>query len=329
MSPEVHLGAPGQPVVARLVREGFTEGVHHGVVVARDVHGEVLLAHGPVADPMLPRSVNKPLQAVAMVRHGLDLPPEQLALAAASHSGEPQHVEVVSAVLASVGLDASALANPEDWPLIDSVRDEVLRAGGAPSRLLMNCSGKHAAMLVTCMVNGWPTDGYLDPAHPLQQTILAELPSLTGEPVAVATTDGCGAPLLAVSPLGLAHAFGLLARAEASTAEGRVAAAMRAHPELVSGSTRDEAVLHRAVPGLVTKAGAEAVQAVGLPDGRGIALKIADGSPRARPVLMAAALERIGALDLPGVDAGAVRGTGRHEVRGGGRVLGAVEAVLP
>lgn len=230
------------PVVAEVVRSGFVEGHHHGSVVALSADGTVDWSVGPVDQPFLPRSCNKPLQAVAMVRLGLDLPPDLLALACASHSGEPFHVEGVRRVLSSAGLPESALQTPADWPLDPAERDTVLRAGGEATPLLMNCSGKHAAMLATCVANGWDTDSYLDPQHPLQQGIQATFEELTGEPVAAVAVDGCGAPLLSTSLVGLARAFRRLALATDGP-EHRVAEAIRSHPEFVSGTRRDELTL--------------------------------------------------------------------------------------
>lgn len=317
----------GQAVVAEIVRSGFVEGHHYGSVVALAANGSVEWSAGEVDSPVLPRSCNKPLQAVAMVEVGLDLPPDLLALACASHSGEPRHLDRVRRLLDRVGLSEDDLQCPVDWPMIDSVRDAALRAGASPSRLFMNCSGKHAAMLATCVTNGWDTAPYLSPKHPLQQRILATFARLTGEPVETVAVDGCGAPLLSTSLTGLARAFRTLALATDGP-EKRVADAIRADPELVSGSTRDELTLLRAIPGAIGKAGAEACYAVALPDGRAFALKIDDGGARARPVVMAAALERSGVLDLPGVDAAAVRRTGEHVLLGGGVPVGEIRAAF-
>ncbi len=312
-----------QPVVADVVRSGFVEAQHRGSVVAVDPGGEVLFAYGDTTSPIFPRSCNKPLQATAMVRLGLDLPPDLLALACASHSGESFHLEGVRQILAGAGLDEQALQTPPDWPLDDAAREQAIRAGGQRSPVQMNCSGKHAAMLATCVTRGWDTAGYPDPAHPLQQAIAATFAELTAEPVAAIGVDGCGAPLLATSLFGLARGLGQVQTAAAGTAEARVAEAIRTHPEHVSGSTRDEARLLRALPGTIGKAGAEACYAVSLPDGRTVALKIDDGGARARPVLMAAALRALGAVHpvLDDLVAG--------PVLGGGRRVGDVRAVWP
>jgi L-asparaginase II len=160
--------------------------------------------------------------------------------------------------------------------------------------LAADCSGKHAGMLVTCAVSGWPLDSYRDPEHPLQVAIAEKLAKLAGEPVAHTGVDGCGAPLFALTLTGLARAFRALATAEPGSPERRVAQAIQSHPEWTSGTRRDESQLIRGVPGLFGKGGAEGVYAVALDDGRAVAMKIADGQPRARPVVMAAALRRLG-----------------------------------
>lgn len=310
---------PAPVPVAEIVRSGFVEGHHYGSLVGLAPDGSVTWAVGEVAAPILPRSTNKPLQAVAMVELGLDLPPHLLALACASHSGEPFHLDAVREILGRAGLDESALQCPEDYPLADEFRDEVLRAGGGRTRLAMNCSGKHAAMLLTCVVNGWPLEDYLAPKHPLQTAITERFAALTGEPVDRVAVDGCGAPLLSASLTGLARAFQRLALADGGP-ERRVADAIRSHPAYVSGTTRDEVRLLEALPGAIGKAGAEAVYAVALPDGRAFALKIDDGGTRARPVVMAEALRRAG------IGSEAVDATGRHVLTGGGVPVGEIRA---
>ena len=319
--------AAGLPVVAEIVRSGFVEGHHYGSVVALAADGTVEWSVGEVAAPVLPRSSNKPIQALAMVELGLDLPPDLLALACASHSGEPFHVDGVRRTLASAGLDESALQTPPDYPLDDAAREAVIRGGGTKTSVLMNCSGKHAAMLATCVLKGWDTANYLDADHPLQLAILETFARITGEPVTTVAIDGCGAPLLSTSLTGLARAFAALATASDGP-ERRVAEAIRRHPEFVSGTTRDELALHRAVPGLIGKAGAESCYAVALPDGRAWALKTDDGAPRVRPVLMAEALRRSGVLTEPGVDAEAVEATGRLDLLGGGKPVGVIRAAF-
>jgi L-asparaginase II len=317
--------------VAEIVRSGFVEGHHYGSVLALDTDGSVAWSVGDVHVPVLPRSCNKPVQALGMVRAGLDLPPELLALTCASHSGEPFHIEGVRRILGSAGLTEADLQTPPDYPLDDAAREDVIREGGTRTPVRMNCSGKHAAMLATCVLNGWPIETYRDPDHPLQRQIGAVFAEMTGEAIAVTAVDGCGAPLFSASLVGLATAFRRLALGlDGSDAPdpgaARVADAIRAHPAYVSGTTRDELALLSAIPGAIGKAGAESCYAVALPDGRAFTLKTDDGAPRVRPVLMAEALRRAGVLDEPGVDAEAVRRTGRVELLGGGVPVGEIRA---
>ncbi|HEU4514415.1 MAG TPA: asparaginase [Nocardioidaceae bacterium] len=314
-------------VVAEIVRSGFVEGHHHGSVVALEADGSVAWSVGEVESQILPRSSNKPIQALGMLRAGLDLDGALLALACASHSGEPFHLEGAREILVKAGLDEAALQTPPDYPLDDEARDQLLREGGAKTSIHMNCSGKHAAMLATCVANGWDTSTYLAPDHPLQVSIRKTFAEVTGEDVEKVAVDGCGAPLLSTSLTGLATAFRRLSLAGEGP-ERRIADAIRQHPEYVSGTRRDEARLLKAIPGAIAKAGAEGVYAVGLPDGRTVALKVDDGAARARPVVMAHALARLGASDMSGVDAAAVARTGHAPLLGGGRPVGEVRAVF-
>ncbi|MEO9324216.1 asparaginase [Nocardioides sp. C4-1] len=308
-------------IVAEIVRSGFVEGHHYGSVVALDADGSVAWSVGDADGPMLARSCNKPLQALGMVRLGLDLPPDLLALACASHSGEDFHLDGVRRILAGAGLDESALQTPPDHPLDDVAREEAIRAGRAKDPISMNCSGKHAAMLATCVLRGWDVATYRDADHPLQVAIAATFAELTSEPVEVVAVDGCGAPLLSTSLTGLARAFRALAVADGGP-ERRVADAIRQHPANVSGTRRDELGLLTALPGAIGKAGAESCYAVALPDGRAVALKTDDGAPRVRPVLMAAALRRSGVHDE------AVDATGVLPLLGGGRQVGEIRATF-
>lgn len=314
-------------VVAEIVRSGFVEGHHYGSVVALDAGGAVAWSVGDAESQILPRSCNKPIQAVGMLHAGLDLDGELLALACSSHSAEPIHLEGVRKILAGAGLAEEALQTPAEYPLDDEERDRLVRAGGTRSPIHMNCSGKHAAMLATCVTNGWDVSTYLSADHPLQQRIRQTFDALTGERVETVAVDGCGAPLLSTSLTGLARAFRTLSLA-AGGSERRVADAIRQHPEYVSGTRRDEARLLRAVPGAIGKAGAESVYVVGLPDGRAVALKTDDGAARVRPVLMAHALRRIGLESIPGVVAGEVAATGDAPLFGGGRRIGEIRAVF-
>lgn len=299
------------PVVAQVDRSGFVESVHHGIVAVTGAAGDLELARGPVGEPIFPRSSNKPVQALAMLRCGLDLPDHLLALACASHNGEEFHRDGVRDILAGAGLTESALQNTPDRPIHPPERERWIAQGLAPTSIAQNCSGKHAAMLATCVVNDWDTATYRDPGHPLQVAMADTLADLAGEPVAATGIDGCGAPVMAISTAGLAHAFGQLAAADQDTPEGRIARAIRNHPDYLGGTDRDVTGLIRAVPGLIAKDGAEAVYAIGLADGRGLALKITDGNQRARTVVARAALQALGVTEgLGALDPDPVLGHG-------------------
>ena len=314
-------------VIADIVRSGFVEGHHYGSAVALAADGSVSREIGDVKQAILPRSCNKPIQALAMVRAGLELDGELLALACASHSGEEFHLDGVRRILEGAGLTEEALQTPPDYPLDDDARESLIRAGGHKTSIHMNCSGKHAAMLATCVKNDWPTDTYLEPGHPLQQAIHATFAELTGEEIEHVATDGCGAPLLSTSLTGLARAFSRLATASEGP-EHKIAQAIREHPEYVSGSQRDELTLLHAIPGAIGKAGAESCYVVALTDGRAYATKTSDGAARVRPVVMAALLDQEGVADEFGVDTELVRRTGEFPLLGGGKPVGEIRAVL-
>jgi L-asparaginase II len=287
------------PVVAEVVRSGFTESRHRGAVAGLAADGTQVISAGSTAVPFFPRSANKPLQATALLRCGLDLDGELLALAAASHSGEDFHVDGVRKILSGAGLTEDDLRCPPSWPLDLETARRLIARGEGMSRIRMNCSGKHAAMLATCVLNDWPVRGYLAPDHPLQQVIRRTVEELAGQQVSVTGVDGCGAPLFGLTLAGLARAFLALVLAGPGTSGRRVADAMRAHPEWTSGTTRDERRLMDAVPGLLLKGGAEGVDAFALADGQGVragAVKIDDGAHRARTPVTVAALRLLGAV---------------------------------
>ncbi|MEU1011682.1 asparaginase [Streptomyces sp. NPDC005890] len=314
-------GAPGNPVLAEVVRSGFVEGRHRGSLVMLGADGAVESAIGEVTSPVFPRSANKPMQAAGVLRAGLDLADERLALAAGSHSGEPFHRDLVREMLDEHGLTPEHLRCPASLPLDQQEQEAWLAAGGRRDRVAMNCSGKHAAMLAAALRN-WPLESYPDPDHPLQQVIRTVVEETAGEPVAAVGVDGCGAPLMAISLTGLARAFRCFVRAAPGSPERRVADAMRAHPAYVAGTRRHDTWLMREVPGLLSKVGAEAVQAVALPDGRALALKVDDGGARALGPVLGRALR------LLGVTAPVVERVGRAPVLGGGREVGEVRAVF-
>ncbi len=308
-------------MLAEVVRSGFVEGVHRGSVVGLGADGSPVLTVGDPSAPMFPRSANKPMQAAAMLELGLDLDGELLALAAASHSGEEFHVEGVRAILAGAGLGVDTLRTPPDWPYDPVAARAWVRAGHDAEPVAMNCSGKHAAMLVTCVTNGWDTETYLAADHPLQVALRVALERWAQAPVSATAVDGCGAPLYALPLTGLATALHACMRAEPGSAPSRVVAAMRSFPEWVGGTGRDVTALMNGVTGLVAKDGAEGVGVAAMDDGRTVAVKVDDGASRARQVVTAQALLTLG------VDEPVVRAQTTYELLGGGAVVGHVRAV--
>ena len=286
-------------VLARVVRGGFVESEHVGHAVALDAAGTPVWSIGDPDAIFLARSSLKPLQAVAMLENGLELDGELLALAAASHSGEAGHRAGVRKILAGAGLEESDLRNTPTVPWGDEAAYAWRVDGHGPESIAQNCSGKHAAMLATCVAAGWDRTRYLDPGHPLQRAIRAAVGKSTGDgdPV-VSTIDGCGAPLFSCTITGLARAFARIGAFGKDTPEGRLGAAMRAHPWWVSGTGRLEVELAATVPGAIGKVGAEGVFAAALPDGRALVVKVLDGALRPLPVVVAAALRALGESDL-------------------------------
>ncbi|MCC2591903.1 asparaginase [Tessaracoccus sp. OS52] len=316
------MGLEEAPVVAHAVRSGFVESVHRGIGVITSPAGDVEFAVGEPDTVILPRSSNKPIHAVAALRAGAVLSSEALAVGCASHSGEAAHLGAVLDSLAASGLGVHALRNSPDFPLGEEARLAWIRSGRGKESLAQNCSGNHAAMLAACVASGWDLGSYQEPTHPFQRLAAETTEDLGGERVVATAVDGCGAALFAIPLLALARAFGRLAGAVGGP-ERAVADAMRAHPHLVAGPGRDVTALMQGAPGLIAKDGAEAVYAVGLPDGRGVALKISDGGDRARAILLAHLLRRAGT-----VDEAVLQRLETVPVLGHGRPVGAVVCAL-
>src|SRR6202020_1335876 len=187
------------PVLAEVIRSGFVESRHRGSIVAIAPDGMFALTAGSANTPVFPRSANKPLQAAAMLRAGLPLEGELLALAAASHSGEDFHFQGVRDILDMDGLTEDDLQCPASLPGDEATARRLIRESDTPeSQVRFNCSGKHAAMLATCIANDWPTSTYLDPDHPLQVHIRRTVEELAREPVYAVGVDGCGAAVVAL-----------------------------------------------------------------------------------------------------------------------------------
>ena len=275
-------------------RSGFVESRHIGSAVVLDASGAVVQSHGSPELPVYPRSCMKPFQALAVLESGVDLDPVQTVLATASHAATPAHIEVVESILTRAGLDSDALGCPADWPGDSTARDGVIRAHGHREPVFMNCSGKHAAMLLACVQNGWDTASYLDPAHPLQQRILAVVERETGETVAHSGVDGCGAPVHALSLTALARGIGRIRRAPAGPAQW-LTDSILANGWAIDGPGRANTVVIDRL-GVVAKLGAEGVMVMATPDGASVALKMLDGSLRAATLVALTLLARNGSV---------------------------------
>jgi len=264
-------------VLAKLTRGDLVESLHLGHLIVLNADGSTYLSKGSPELPIYPRSAVKSLQAAAMLKAGLKVDADELAIICASHSGSQKHIDLVTKMLTSRDISVSQLKNAVDKPLGEK---EKISWGEKPaSQLAQNCSGKHAGMLITSQQNGWDMKSYLDPNHPLQVAIKDEIEELSGEKVSAVSVDGCGAPLFAISLIGLARAISNLVKSKDDIYQQIVSACTK-YPELVAGDGRLTTRLMQSVPGLFMKEGAEGVEVCALSDGRVIAIKIMDGSWR-------------------------------------------------
>lgn len=315
--------------LAIVERSGFIESRHAGSAVVLSPDGDVIARHGNPDALILPRSSLKPLQAVACVTAGASLEGEQLALGTASHSGTDRHAAVVREVLAAGGLTEDALGCPPAWPSDAAARREMIADHAGESRIRMNCSGKHALMLRACVATGWATDGYLDPAHPLQVHIREVVERLTGEKIAHTAIDGCGAPVHAITLTGLARGVHRIGSASERSpfalhrVAGTLVRAVRENPWTIAGPGEPDTIAIERL-GVFAKGGAEGVMAMVAPDGTTVALKMLDGSGRATTVVAAMLLARAGAISES--DASSLAEALPLEVLGGGRPVGAIRA---
>lgn len=296
------------PVLVEVTRGGAVESSHRGAAVVVDPAGGVVAAWGDVARPVYPRSAVKPLQALPLIETGaaerFSVGDEDIALAAASHSGEPGHVVLVTAWLERMGLGAGDLECGPHAPMDEAAAADLGRAGREPSALHNNCSGKHAGFLATALHLGEETRGYVKPGHPVQRRLAEVLSDMGGVDLEDATvgTDGCGIPVIAMPLSAMALGMARLANPD-GLAPGRAAAcrrvygAMAAHGRLVAGRGRfDTRAIEAGSGAFVVKAGAEGVYVAAM-EGFGVALKIDDGAKRASETAMAAILQFLGVLD--------------------------------
>ena len=299
----------GSVVVIEVTRGPVVESRHEGIAAVVKSDGTVVASWGDIDAPILPRSANKPIQAMAFVESGaverFGLGDEHIALSCASHSGEPRHVETVRAWLASVGLGEGDLECGTHAPRLPETVEALIRANAVPTAAFNNCSGKHSGFLTTAVQYGEPTNGYIKYDHPVQRRLRDVMSDLCGADAHAFPhgTDGCGIPTLATPLKSLARAMASMAdpsRLSNKHAEAaiRIRAAMNAEPFMVAGSGRFCTRINGALPGVVqVKTGAEGVFCAMLPTlGLGVAIKMWDGAGRASEVAMATLLDHLGVL---------------------------------
>ena len=271
-------------VLAKVTRGDLVESLHLGHLIVLNADGRTYLSKGSPELPIYPRSAIKSLQAAAMLKAGLKVDVDELAIVCASHSGSQKHIDLVTKMLTTRDISISQLKNAVDKPLGE--KEKISWGDKAPSQLAQNCSGKHAGMLITCKQNGWDMATYLDLNHPLQIAIKNEIEELAGEKVTEVSIDGCGAPLFAISLIGLARSISNLVKSNEAVHK-QIVTACTTYPELVAGQGRLTTRMMKAVLGLFMKEGAEGIEVCSLPDGRVVAIKIIDGSWRpVAPIIM-------------------------------------------
>lgn len=317
--------------LAVVERSGFVESRHSGSAVVLDPDGALITSLGSPDAVVLPRSTMKPMQALASVTAGAALEGPHLAVATASHSGTDRHVALVTDILTRAGLGEDDLLCPPAWPSDAATRDEMTRELIGPQRVRMNCSGKHAAMLLACQANGWDTATYLDASHPLQIHTREVVERLTGTKVSATAIDGCGAPVHAMSLSALARAIHRIgASSERSPfalhrSAGALVRAVREHPWVIQGPGQPDSVVTERL-GVFAKHGAEGVMTMVAPDGTTVAMKVLDGSNRVSAVTALTLLVRAGALQA--ADVARTLAELPLTVTGGGRDVGVIRPTV-
>ncbi len=316
---------PAAASLVRVVRSGLEESVHAGHIAVCDAEGRLVARLGDPAHPLFSRSSMKPLQAaVSLGRFAETVPDELLAVMCASHNGEPVHVRAVRRLLRRGGVREAALGCPPDLPM----RREDRSAAARPRRIVHNCSGKHAGMLVACSDSGVDLATYLRPSHPLQRAVSRAVRGATGVDPQIGV-DGCGAPVHGLSLSAMATLFARLARPERlgrlAEPASRAVAAMRAHPYLVAGAGRSDTIIMGGTSNIVCKVGAEGLHCAAILDaGLGVAVKVADGGDRAAGLALVRTLALLDAVPVEQADR--LAPLVHPPVLGGGRPVGEMVA---
>jgi L-asparaginase II len=313
--------------LAVIERSGFVESRHLGSAVVLAGDGTVVTELGDIRTPVYARSALKPLQALASMRSGVPLRGAQVALACGSHVGSFDHMDVVEGMLKAADLREAYLQCPPVWPRDEDARAWLVRSEIGKRRLAHNCSGKHAAFLWACAVNGWARESYLEPNHPLQQRVRETIEEFAEERIAHLGIDGCGAPVAAMSLTGLARAYSELAKAPNARGEAgdaraaTIATSMLDYPWAVQGKGRENTVVMEEL-GILAKVGAEGVLVLATAQGATAAVKILDGNVRATTLVGLTMLAAADAVDVP--DVARVLEDVVQPVMGGGRPVGRI-----
>ena len=318
----LHAGAT-EPV-ARLLRDGRVESIHHGVLAVVDAHGKKVASAGDPKVAVYPRSTLKPLQTLAVLNTGVELTDLEVALTSASHSGSKVHQDAVHEFLLDHQLSPGLLQCPADWPLDRDERLAMMARGDDKNQLAMNCSGKHTGFLAACQHQGWELDTYLSPLHPLQRAIISTVEEYSGEAPNQVSIDGCGAPLLGLSVLGLAKAMARLV-SEDSEHSRRIVESIGKNAWAIAGTGHANTVVIEKLGG-IAKIGAEGLVVIAVPSGYAVAVKILDGSMRATTPVALEALRQVGAIDDTVATALITQTT--EQVYGGESLLGGLEVTL-
>lgn len=302
--------------LAVATRDGMGESWHRGTVVVLSPNGQVVLELGQVHRPIFARATLNPLHVIGALKAGAPLRGAQVAIACASHRGTFEQMRQVQGILTAAGLTPDNLNCPRSYPTDHDARDAMVRSNRVKTPLAYCCSGKHAGFLWACAAKydrgdleadsaEWAIENYLEPNHPLQRTVAEEVEEFTGEKIAHISIDECGAPVYALSPVGLARAYSTLGAAirnlRADARASTVATAMVDYPELVQGPGAPDTIISEQLDAVV-KSGAEGVLCIGLRSGASVAVKIADGAQRATYPVALRALQAAGYLAPATVD---------------------------
>ncbi len=309
------LTVAGLAPLAIIRRDGLNESFHLGTAALVAPDGQVLEVVGDAAALIYPRSALKPIQAMVMRELGLKTDSRQSVISMASHYATQEQIDLVKSLLSDHGNSGSDLGCPEAWPW----NPESKALATEQSRVFMNCSGKHAGFLATAKLNGFSTSDYLSPEHPIQQRVKALIEELALEQIVKTTVDGCGAPLFAISTIGLARALTKLPTHDLELFEAGLT-----HPHLIGDTTTPDALLMK--HGILSKLGAEGVFTAVTRSGHALAIKFADGSLRAALKTTAALLHKHGLIDSP--TRVAIEAEDSLQVLGGGKVIGEIKICI-